>query len=828
MVKRLVYPNLLVSPERYDILYKASSNGPKKVYPPQVRQRLRHATALRTSIERVYRSQQANRFDPDSTRGIGFHLTANASSDVGVDVDSFQGSGAIAEILSIKGTGKSQQANIFVKPDSYDKLIDRLIAYSQYKEEDEGRRPFSFWFFESASEIGATGPADLWMDRPEIFPSDGELAEWEIWVRPESATLIRDFASRFRLHVEFGQVNFPNISILRIKARLEDVARIVHETGSIVELRTCSSLTLQVLNLPPGQQKDLTQELIAKIKPPDLEAPRICILDSGVDHTHPLLKDALLPTRCFTLNGAWDTNGWNEHGTRVAGIALYGDIRQVMARRNPEKLLNTLESVTILRPSGGPPAIGEASGSVASAVALVETQEASRTFCLAIADYQGLNDGSPVTLSGSVDQLAWGTNASPRLFVVAAGNMQDDPVAATGYSARNEQEGIASPGQSFNALTVGGCTFVGDHPHGGQLLCAPGDLSPTTRTARRWRLRKSTKPDVVFEAGNHGIDGTPDGATSPLSELGVLTTNKGRFRYATLFETSAATAAVAGIAGRLSAEYPEYWPETIRALVVHSTNWTPSMRKRVAKLPRKGRVEAMLGLYGWGVPDEQFARRSGSDLLTFVIQDEMLPFRLEGTAARMGDIAYYELPWPETVLSDLGSTNVELRVTLSYFVEPDMRAVSAGNVGRYASHRFGFDLKGADDDHVDAVRRQNRALDTIRSYPPSKRTEAEWALGSVLRERGSIHHDRWSGPAENLARQNGIKIFPRGGWWADQKGVYLETPARYSLVMSIHAPAARQDIYQAMQARIKAMQGVRNKTLDALTRSSLIKPVPIK
>jgi hypothetical protein len=43
--------------------------------------------------------------------------------------------------------------------------------------------------------------------------------------------------------------------------------------------------------------------------------------------------------------------------------------------------------------------------------------------------------------------------------------------------------------------------------------------------------------------------------------------------------TSAATAQVARIAAAISADYPELWPETVRALVVHSAEWTAVMRK---------------------------------------------------------------------------------------------------------------------------------------------------------------------------------------------------------------------------------------------------------
>ncbi|MDH8131801.1 S8 family serine peptidase, partial [Klebsiella pneumoniae] len=45
-------------------------------------------------------------------------------------------------------------------------------------------------------------------------------------------------------------------------------------------------------------------------------------------------------------------------------------------------------------------------------------------------------------------------------------------------------------------------------------------------------------------------------------------------------DTSAACALVSRQAALLMAQYPEYWPETIRGLLVHTAKWTNRMRER--------------------------------------------------------------------------------------------------------------------------------------------------------------------------------------------------------------------------------------------------------
>jgi hypothetical protein len=189
-------------------------------------------------------------------------------------------------------------------------------------------------------------------------------------------------------------------------------------------------------------------------------------------------------------------------------------------------------------------------------------------------------------------------------------------------------------------------------------------------------------------------------------------------------------------------------------------------------------------------------------------------------------MAYHDLPWPSTILRSLGRTQIELRVTLSYFIEPDLTAAAAGRWSRYASHRLGFDVRGPDDDEIDVLRRRNKALRSQRTTRPPERSEEGWALGSQLRERGTIHHDRFSGPAVDVARQNGIRITPKKGWWTDDvwKGQYAGVPVRYALIVSIRSPAITQDIYQTAVAEMTTMARTRNRLLTELS----IKPTIIR
>ena len=55
------------------------------------------------------------------------------------------------------------------------------------------------------------------------------------------------------------------------------------------------------------------------------------------------------------------------------------------------------------------------------------------------------------------------------------------------------------------------------------------------------------------------------------------------------------------------------------------------------------------------------------------MEDVLLPFRKDKSIIKTRDMNLHQLPWPRAELAALGDMDVELRVTLSYFIEPNSR-----------------------------------------------------------------------------------------------------------------------------------------------------------
>ncbi len=167
---------------------------------------------------------------------------------------------------------------------------------------------------------------------------------------------------------------------------------------------------------------------MTRITPPALRAPSVCHLDTGVNRGHPLLRLALQDEHCLAVEPSWSTSDGHpqQHGTNMAGVALYGCLTEVLNSTSRLELRHRLESVKILPDHGKHPP--ELYGDVTvQAVARIEIQAPDRTqraFALTVtSDSRDL--GSPTSWSAALDQICSGAcdEGSPsRLLFVAAGN----------------------------------------------------------------------------------------------------------------------------------------------------------------------------------------------------------------------------------------------------------------------------------------------------------------------------------------------------------------------------------------------------------------------
>jgi hypothetical protein len=547
-----------------------------------------------------------------------------------------------------------------------------------------------------------------------------------------------------------------------------------------------------------------------ELAPPATDAPSVVLLDTGIATAHPVLAKAILSAVSIVPDNpsAEDTHG---HGTKMAGVALHGDDLGLGVESGTATAQHWLQSVRLLV------APGEGSASdeqrpywpklTIEAVGAAEARDPlkSRPRVFALVTSYPLDVVEPTYWSHALDRLAF--DEPGRLICVSTGNADVTKIdLIEGYPTMNLQQKVEEPAQSVNALTVGAFTSKTTMPPEAVYAAAKpvaesGGISPHTRAGQIGGLHG---PDVMLEGGNVAFDGKlPDAGVETLT---TLTTGREFLRkpLAGICMTSEATARAARLAAGIWTVEPRLRAATVRALIVHSSSWTARMVEQFSN------IDERLAICGLGVPDPNLAMACASDRATVIFESEMpntVPTDVPRKDMAKGSrgnaterklkrvVKFFRLPVPEDLLLRHPDQNVELRVTLSYFPEPNTfrRSVSRGL-------DLKWDMQGPSETWTIFDKRVNKLA---RGEKPGKSSSKSfpWTLGITRRSRGSVQSDNWTGPASFLAGDKHIAVVPVLGWW-DRRADLRELTMPFSLVVTVRA--AGLDIYQTVRASVEA------------------------
>jgi hypothetical protein len=717
------------------------------------------------------------------------------------------------------GTGADERtrATVYVPREKVSYFLRRVSAYANEtvppRTEGEEGKPKNAKMIESIADVRAAVLESFWQDQAEFMPDD--TADWvEVWLSSEDLGVIERFGALCHTHqIEMGQgrLVFPERTVCLVKARGEDLTRLLELSDDIAEFRSAKEVATFFIEQENRDQAQWVTDLLNRMEVRDRDQICILVLDHGVNNGHRLLEPVLADEDRHTVEPAWGVNDDQGHGTLMAGTAAYGDILALLQSNGALVVSHGLESAKILPP---PPATNPKrlwGHYTAQGISRAEVQAPARKriTCMAVTSVDDRDRGRPSSWSGRVDELASGyDDDTRRLIVVSAGNITD-PDEWRGYPESNLTNEVHDPAQAWNALTVGAFTTktqIRDQTLAGFTAKADaGNLSPFSTTSLNWPARRwPIKPEVLFEGGNVAT-GPNNGILDP-DDLKLLSTYRDPqvAEFAPFCATSAAAAQAAWMAAKILAQYPNAWPETIRGLIVHTADWTPAQKRDFLPDQSKAGYARLLRICGYGVADFRQALYCAANSLTLVSQAQLQPFDKHATQYRYTsrDMHLYRLPWPVDVLRDLGAIPVKMRVTLSYFVEPSPGEVGWQDRYRYASHALRFEFNGPGESEEDFVQRVNRLAREDDEHPGTEGPGERWTIGEA-RNVGSIHSDIWQGTAIELAASNLVAVHPTVGWWRERHHLNRwNKQTRYALLVSIHLPEQNVDIYTPVSAQI--------------------------
>lgn len=722
--------------------------------------------------------------------------------------------------------GGARRIALFVPDDARDTFEAVFRDYTFAEIQTEGGSPKGKTRVEPIEHIREARMRTFWRDDPSALPDDPQAQMWwALWCFRDRFDRVVTTARQLGLQVAEADtyLRFPETIVVPVFGRRAAVEMLLFATGGVGEIRRASDNPLVFTQDLREDVPALIEDLAERVTWPGSDAPAVCLLDTGVNRAHPLIEPALSPDDLLSVNPDWgghDHAHGSGHGTGMAGLALHGDLVASLADTDPRLLTHRLESVKILPPAGFEENDPHSYGPITqAAVARAEIQNPNRArvFCMAVTN-DSRSGAEASGWSAAIDQAAAGAEPSDpdnpppkRLFVLAAGNIPDNSDAAAITDA--DAFPVEDPAQAWNALSIGGftqkCDIAETGYDGWSTAAAVGEASPYSRTSILWPSSQSPfKPDLVFEAGNRAISPSGTEAVAGLDSLSLLSTSREALQRPldSFWATSAAAAQGARLAAQLAADNPDYWPETIRALMVHSARWTPPMMQAIAGCAQRRAKADCLRRFGYGVPDLERARASATNDLALVAQNTLRPFRREQGGIRFNEAHVYDLPWPREILEELGNLRIRLKITLSYFVEPNPSFASAIDPARYQSFGLRFDLKRSRETAAN-FRRRNNAEGRLENDPrPANEANNGWVFGERAISAGSLHVDIWEGEAVELASRNLLYVHPISGWWRERSALSrFNSEARYALVISLETPGAEIDLYTPIEAMIPSL-----------------------
>ena len=790
-----------------------------KTFQVPIRQRNTHGQILLRQFD-IIREQAVDAINEQKAYGIdaknGIYLQFESDPNFELKTESLESASSGIELLAVKRVDNKMLATVFVPEGKLDILTKKLEDYLNPEKDSAKGKPRNEPLIANIASIRKAALEALWTDTPETMPEEDEMAWWEVWLRAgedreSELGFFKEHASKIELKVLNEVLEFPDRIVVAVNGTKAQMSKSVNLINCIAELRRVKDRAdfFTAMNRP--EQIRWIDAALEQITQPKPGSPAICLLDTGVNHEHPLLQLVLAANDLDTCDPSWGAADHHGHGTEMAGLAAHGDLTDLLAYTGPVLLSHHLESVKILPPYGAtePHLYGNITIEAVGRAEL-NAPHRKRNFCMAVTTTDSRDAGRPSSWSASIDSLCSGANdETQRLIIISAGNTELEPRQY--YPSNNMTEGVHDPAQAWNALTVGAYTEKDGidpaiYPNW-ELVAPPGDLSPSSCTSMNWSRPWPLKPDIVMEGGNMAM--SPVGTADNVDSLNLLSTN---WRYALVGplvvtgDTSAATALAARFAALLQSQYSDFWPETIRALLIHSAKWTQAMMDRLAPYQTKSSYERLLRYCGFGVPDIERALWSANNSLTLVAQDALQPFDKRGSNTVTRDLNLHDIPWPVDLLENLGNTPVEMKVTLSYFIEPNPARRGWGGKYSYASHGLRFEVRRPLESLENFRQRINKAArdEEVGLQGGAAPGDENWMFGKNLRKLGSVHSDTWSGSAVELAQRGHIAIFPVMGWWkSNPRHERWANQARYSLVITIRTPETEVDLYTPVANMIR-------------------------
>jgi hypothetical protein len=564
---------------------------------------------------------------------------------------------------------------------------------------------------------------------------------------------------------------------------------------------------------------------------PDVNAPAVCVIDSGIQEAHSLIQPAIdqATSHCFlrgkNTNDVGDFVRPGGHGTRVAGAILYGE---VVAKNGTPQLPFWIQNARVLDENNSMPVDMFPPQAVRAAVERFHrSPRNTRIFNHSINAYSFCRTRYMSAWAAEIDLLCATYDV---LFIQSAGNLpitgtnpqpgvRDHLVAGRNYPEYLSEASarIANPAQSLQALTVGSVAY-GSFQAGGWSTFAPEAGHPSAFSRSGFGIWNVIKPELV----EYGGDDTRTGNQPPdVQEGGRIAGACPELVRSTTFPpgppfdrdvagTSFAAPKVTRIAAQIQSVLPNEPALLYRALIVQSARWPTwaegllatlrdpnSYANSVQRAQQLDQVGQIIRRIGYGIPDEARATVNTDHRTTFITNGEKL--------IRARECHLFQVPIPAELRGQADEFDIRVEVTLSYVAQPRR---TRRNLRRYLStwvdwksSRLG---EGINDFRVRAMRDEENDAEPLpgSALPWTLNEKSDVGLiRNTKRSSGTVQKD-WAIVKSNMLPDHFcVAVIGHAGWSHDP-----DSSARYALAVTFQILGEEIAIYEPLRTAVIELQ----------------------
>nr|WP_294862199.1 S8 family peptidase [uncultured Fluviicola sp.] len=553
---------------------------------------------------------------------------------------------------------------------------------------------------------------------------------------------------------------------------------------------------------------DGTTESVTII-PPTEDAPKICIIDSGIQEDHRLISPAINPNHSKSYvpneeNVTSDQVVEGGHGTRVAGAALY----ETIPFSNDYSLKSWVQNARILNGDNKldeklfPPTI------VQEIVDDFHSVLGTRIFNMSINRTSGFLKVRMSTWAESIDQEIWNNDI---MFIISSGNLYIESLdphrpgiiefrtSGLNYPDYlfNKKSRIADPAQSLLSLTVGSIC-LNEFEDADVKSFGKKDF-PSAFSRCGLGIWDSIKPEVVEYGGDFVSEKLGSYPNISLRNETSCTLIRSSLSNGPAYAsdgvgTSYTAPKVSAILARLQSLFPDESSLLYKALLIQSARWPDLIFSKPATLN-------YLKLYGYGIPNLTRATQNSDWRVTLVNSNSISP--------KQADI--YEVKIPENIRR-LGDTfDILIEVTLTFKANPRRTRVGfdsylSGWVDWQCSN-FGESID-AFKNRITINESQPNTTDTDEENDESKipwiiNSRSNSGIKGVKLNKSTSQKDWAIIKSHNLGESFCIGVVGHKGWEED-----LRHELPYSIVISFEA--INQDIEIYNNVRVENQIQIQN------------------